>query len=468
MAPVVVQGTAVSPPQAVDVGYGDNQATTTAVTEHEPKKTGCKDPIFAILFYVNIIAIVVVAATYGKDLSSSSETLNYEELIYASLVFGVASLVFSGGGLLFLLQYPSFMIKAGLILTVVLSLAWTVYAFILGQYIAGAIGAFFFLLTLCYVKAVWSRIPFAVINMVTAATAIKANLGVCVFAIFFSLLQVGWLVVWTVAFTGVYNATTANCVDDCNMNYGFLFLLLLSLFFTQQVLQACVHVTVAGTVGTWWVAPEESGCCSRGVCNAFIRTVTTSFGSICFGSLLVAILQALRALASAARGNGDGNFLACIAECILGCLASILEYFNKWAYIYVGIYGYSYMESGKAVMQLFADRGWDAVIADDLVGNAIFLTSLVAGLFIGAIGVGYASANATFSDLAGGSVWAAFLVGLLAGLCICSILLSTVASGVNTVIVMFADAPREFQANHPELSQKMTSTWNQFYPGSVQ
>ena len=180
--------------------------------------------------------------------------------------------------------------------------------------------------------------------------------------------------------------------------------------------------------------------------------------------MLVAILQALRALASAARGNGDGNFLACIAECILGCLASILEYFNKWAYIYVGIYGYSYMESGKAVMQLFADRGWDAVIADDLVGNAIFLTSVVAGLFIGAIGVGYASANSSFSDLAGGSGWAAFLIGLLAGLCICSILLSTVASGVNTVIVMFADAPREFQANHPELSQKMTSTWNQFYP----
>ena len=88
-------------------------------------------------------------------------------------------------------------------------------------------------------------------------------------------------------------------------------------------------------------------------------------------------------------------------------------------------------------MQLFADRGWDAVIADDLVGNAIFLTSVVAGLFIGAIGVGYASANATFSDLAGGNLWAAFLVGLLAGLCICSILLSTVASGVNTVIVMF-------------------------------
>ena len=57
--------------------------------------------------------------------------------------------------------------------------------------------------------------------------------------------------------------------------------------------------------------------------------MTTSFGSICFGSFLVAILQALRAIAQSARENGDAQILACIAECILGCLASILEYFNK-------------------------------------------------------------------------------------------------------------------------------------------
>ncbi|MGK3755666.1 MAG: hypothetical protein ACI8RD_007976, partial [Bacillariaceae sp.] len=196
-------------------------------------------------------------------------------VVAASLVFGVASLVFSGGGLLFLLQYPSFMIKAGLIFSVVIALAWTVYAFMLQQWIMGAIGALFFLLTLCYVRAVWSRIPFAVVNMVTAATAIKANLGVTIFAIFFSILQVGWLVVWTIAFVGVYESTTANCDVNsgaCNMNYGFLFLLFLSLFFTQQVLQACVHVTVAGTVGTWVSACAF--CFSR-----------TSF--VCFFSLIL-------------------------------------------------------------------------------------------------------------------------------------------------------------------------------------
>ena len=82
-------------------------------------------------------------------------------------------------------------------------------------------------------------------------------------------------------------------------------------------------------VGTWWHSPEDNGYCSSAVIQSFIRTVTTSFGSICFGSLLVAILQALRAIANMAQAEGDAGIGACIAECILVCLQSILEYFNK-------------------------------------------------------------------------------------------------------------------------------------------
>ena len=134
----------------------------------------------------------------------------------------------------------------------------------------------------------------------------------------------------------------------------------------------------------------------------------------------------------------------------------------------IGVYGYSYLEAGKAVMQLFSDRGWDAVVADDLVGNAIFLVSVIIGLIIGAFGISYASVSTSFDDLAQNSAMGAFFIGFIAGLFICSILLSTVASGVNTVIVMFADAPQEFQENHPELSQKMREVWQEFYPGSVQ
>merc|ERR1712238_549906 len=131
---------------------------------------------------------------------------------------------------------------------------------------------------------------------------------------------------------------------DCSngMNGGIYALFLLSYFFYQEVIKNTIHVIIGGTVGTWWFLPEEGkGCCSSGVLGSMKRALTTSFGSICFGSLLVAIIQTLKQLARNAREQGGSMaLLACIAECILGCLESLLQYFNKWAFIYVGLYGF--------------------------------------------------------------------------------------------------------------------------------
>jgi hypothetical protein len=38
-------------------------------------------------------------------------------------------------------------------------------------------------------------------------------------------------------------------------------------------------------------------------------------------------------------------------------------------------------------MQLFKDRGWEAVIADDLVGMVLFFMSLLVGLVTAGLGV---------------------------------------------------------------------------------
>ena len=39
-----------------------------------------------------------------------------------------------------------------------------------------------------------------------------------------------------------------------------------------------------------------------------------------------------------------------------------------------------------------------------------------------------------------------------------------IGSAVNTVIVCYAEAPAEFQQNHPELSDKMRAAWRQAWP----
>lgn len=172
--------------------------------------------------------------------------------------------------------------------------------------------------------------------------------------------------------------------------------------------------------------------------------MTTSFGSVCFGSLLVAIIQALQALANTARNEGDAGILACIAECILSCLASLVEYFNKckwssltfvvccaelasrashlltllhvnWpgAFVYVGLYGYPYLEAGKNVITLFKNRGWEAIIADDLVGNTLFLVSVIVGVLSGVVGLLLDVTTDFFQTAPGNTRLVAFLYVLL-------------------------------------------------------
>ena len=47
---------------------------------------------------------------------------------------------------------------------------------------------------------------------------------------------------------------------------------------------------------------------------------------------------------------------------------------------------------------------------------------------------------------------------------IAAITLSVVDSSVNTVLVAFAEAPAEFEQNHPELSSAMRDAWREVYP----
>jgi hypothetical protein len=70
--------------------------------------------------------------------------------------------------------------------------------------------------------------------------------------------------------------------------------LVFACFWTQQVIENIMHVTTAGVVGSWWFnAMADPSYCSPTLTSSLTRSLTYSFGSICFGSLLVAIIQTL-------------------------------------------------------------------------------------------------------------------------------------------------------------------------------
>jgi hypothetical protein len=92
------------------------------------------------------------------------------------------------------------------------------------------------------------------------------------------------------------------------------------------------------------------------------------------------------------RESGDqqdacGTLFWCIIECLTRCLEDVLDYFNQWAYCFVGIYGLSYIDSGRKVVELFRARGWTSIVTDNLVGYTLGFTTCAVAIVTGLLGV---------------------------------------------------------------------------------
>lgn len=119
------------------------------------------------------------------------------------------------------------------------------------------------------------------------------------------------------------------------------------------------------------------------------------------------------------------------------------------------------MEAGSSVMNLFRMRGWTTIITDYMVDTVLFMVSLGVAVLTGILGILVAAAM-QMSD--GTNLGLSFIIGFMVGYAMCTTLFSIVSSGVNTVIVCYAEAPNEFQQNHPMLSERMRLSWRQAWP----
>ena len=155
---------------------------------------------------------------------------------------------------------PKLLVQISLLFSLVLSALIVVTSFMYGNIWAGVFGSIFFAISVCYACMVWRRIPFAAANLNTGLTAVKRNAGVIIAAYILVVAMFGFAVLWMVALVGVYdheelcdtttNPFTGEEQTDCssasvnNLALGYFFLLLLSLFWTQQVFQVHFFLTI--------------------------------------------------------------------------------------------------------------------------------------------------------------------------------------------------------------------------------
>jgi hypothetical protein len=220
-------------------------------------------------------------------------------------------------------------------------------------------------------------------------------------------------------------------------------LYLLFFFWTSQVILNVCHVTVSGLVATWYFCGDHN-MPKNPTLSSLKRALTTSFGSICFGSLLVAIIKTLHYLAEQNRRR-DNDFIRCVTACILSCLEGIMEYFNTYAFVHIAIYGCGYVEASRRTWALAKDHFWRGAFNDCLIGPTISWTSIGAGLFAGLI--------------AGIAVGPAFgVLTFIVTVAVVLMVLRCLESAVPTLFVCYCECPDALLNSSAELYAMLTAT----------
>ena len=239
---------------------------------------------------------------------------------------------------------------------------------------------------------------------------------------------------------------------------GVNVLLLLCLYWGHETIRNVAHVTTCGTIGAWYFFPHlleqgDCACCRPATCDSLRRALTTSFGSIAFGSLVLAIIDTVHALIRRLFDQlpVDNALLGCVRCCVECCLRGLkgcMEWLTEYAFVYVAIYGISFVEAGREVQELVVRAGVDAVAQSTLVWSV-----LAFGKVLGAV-VGAAAACAASSAVPSPPE-VAMAVGAAAGLVTAASGLTVVDSGCKTLLVCFAEEPQVLRSRKRELAQHL-------------
>ncbi|KAK5801531.1 plasma-membrane choline transporter-domain-containing protein [Linnemannia elongata] len=238
-----------------------------------------------------------------------------------------------------------------------------------------------------------------------------------------------------------------------------------SFYWLSQVLTNIVHVTVSGVFATHYFKPE-----SRSPTWACLkRACTTSFGTICFGGLIYAIIQTIKEILDVLRGDGN-HCLACLFE---GCFRKSLEFITPLVYCEVAIYGKPFVPAAKDGFKVAKERGLDLVLKDIII-STVWSIGAFFGAFVAAVGCQYylmmtmggeGADNVKHHAL---EIWIVTGLTFFLGMQIIFTAGAVIQSGVATIFVALAEDPDALAETKPELFAKIQAAFPDIVQGDHQ
>jgi hypothetical protein len=195
----IIQGVSVSDPyhsshvpyHAASSDYAAAESTHLRPTPNHQ----FQDVMWAVAFYVHLL-VVICMIVLGLQSSEGVTSGAYGGIVFTVSVTGVTSVGFSIAALSFMMKNAEALVQTALFFSVASSLAVGIVGFMAGSILMGVLGLVSFAIGICYARMVWSRIPFAAVNLKTALTAVQQNLGLTGISFVFTGLAFVWTLLW--------------------------------------------------------------------------------------------------------------------------------------------------------------------------------------------------------------------------------------------------------------------------------
>ncbi|CAE6491284.1 unnamed protein product [Rhizoctonia solani] len=477
----------VNPPV---VGFSDYKAKTDEYGERFKPKSKINDIPFLILFIAQFLGFAAVSGIAlhswvsngnlssggvgGSRQGGTNVTLN-SHTVYLLLLVTAAGLVFSTIYLLLVRSFTSVILQVTLVLSVAANIAIAVYYWVT-KYYSGAI--IFTIIAVFGILAYFgmrSRIPLASLLLQVVMDVSKHHKSVYVVAFSGLIVQAAlsvWFIFTAIATYAKWTPNNATCGNGSSCSSGtvtgLIFFELFSYLWTSQVIgNVCLATMAGGPYGGWYYfGPSNMGQMPKNPSlSAFARASTLSLGSIAFGSLIVTLLELLRIILNSIRANAAESgspveaALACCAACFVGCIESLVEYFNRYAYIEIALYGKPYIPAAKDTWRLFKDRGIDALINDSLTGIAMTWGAYLVGLLCSLFAYVYLRLTNPPYNVDGQYTAPVLLFAFVIGLQCSLTLASAIEAGVSTIFVGLGEDPQVLAERSPGLFEMIRQTY---------
>jgi hypothetical protein len=152
---------------------------------------------------------------------------------------------------------------------------------------------------------------------------------------------------------------------------------------TMQLFIALMHFTIASSVAQWYFAPRVNGQkeLKQPVITAAKLAYTKHFGTMVFGSLVVAIAEAIRMMVDymteqmekQSPNNPVTKMLVCLLKCCARCIENCLKYITKNAYVFTAMFGYGFCSACYKLFDFLGKAPLTITMAQSLGGIIIAL-----------------------------------------------------------------------------------------------